>query len=453
MILAIDAKILAGIVQGELKTTANPGFTEVVTDSRQLKPGCLFVALQGPRFDGHDYVAEARVKGASLALVSDWVDDPLPQVKVESTLLALGQLAAWNRQAFKQPLIGVTGNSGKTSVKELLAACLAESWGSVAATRGNLNNNIGLPLTLLELQATDQAAVVEMGANHLGEIAYLAGLAQPDVAIITNVTGAHLGEFGSLEAIAKAKGELLEQLDAEKVAILNAEDRFYTYWQGLVKGNALSFGLHQGDIHAQQLHLDSSGNSSFVAVTPWGQQAFQLQLPGLHNVANALAVIAAAGYLGLSLARLAEVMQKQQPVVGRMQRVKGYADCLIFDDSYNASPGAVKSAIDLLARLPGERLLVLGALAELGAASEQVHLELGAYARQQGLDGCYVLAGDAAVAAQGFGQGAEVLPDLASLAACLKQRLTAESCVLVKGSRSAGMDRLVDLLRVGSTVV
>ncbi|WP_114418552.1 UDP-N-acetylmuramoyl-tripeptide--D-alanyl-D-alanine ligase [Marinospirillum perlucidum] len=451
MMHPLSAEDLIELVEGELRGNTKLPFAQVITDTRQLQAGCLFVALKGPRFDGHDFIQEARSRGAVLALVEDWVDDPLPQVKVASCLDALGQLGAWNRDLFQGPVVAVTGNSGKTTVKEMLAAIFSRHWDQVLATRGNLNNAIGVPLTLLELGPEHQAAVIELGANHLGEIAYLSELVQPDIGLITNVTGAHLGEFGSLEAIAEAKGELISALGKEQLLVLNAEDRFFSYWQQKARCRVLSFGLAQGEVCVQSDLSSVWGLSRFEVTTPWGVQACELQLPGRHNQANALASIAVAGSLGIDLAVQARVLADLQPVKGRLHRVNAYGGALLLDDSYNASPGAVKLAVDLLAEFPGKRFLALGHLAELGEATEAIHQELGEYARQKGLDALYTLAGPAEAAARGFGDKAQVFADLSGLATALKPHLDEQTCVLVKGSRSAGMDQLVKLLQPGST--
>ncbi|SFC04510.1 UDP-N-acetylmuramoyl-tripeptide--D-alanyl-D-alanine ligase [Marinospirillum celere] len=451
MMQSLTLDFLAGLLDGQIRGAQENTFCRVVTDTRQTSDQALFVALQGPRFDGHDFIAAAREAGASAALVERWVDDPLPQVKVASSLQALGQLAAWNRQAFKGPVVGVTGNSGKTTVKEMLAAMLRLDRGSVLATPGNLNNAIGLPLTLLSLEPQHQAAVIELGANHLGEIDYLASLTRPDLGVITNVTGAHLGEFGSLEAIAQAKGELLAWLPNDGVSVLNAEDVFFDFWRKQSLCPITSFGIRQGDVRAEDLHTDALGNSQFTAVTPWGRQVVHLALPGRHNLSNALASMALAGHLGIVLEVQAQALAEMQSVKGRLQRINAYGDALLLDDSYNASPGAVKSAIDLLASLPGKRLLALGALAELGDASAAIHSQLGGYAREQKLDGLYVLAGAAEAAASAFGQEARVFADHSALAEALKPHLDRETCLLVKGSRSARMDLLVTLLRKEET--
>ncbi|SFX03051.1 UDP-N-acetylmuramoyl-tripeptide--D-alanyl-D-alanine ligase [Marinospirillum alkaliphilum] len=446
MMQALSLQQLATLLDARLQGDSSQRINHLTFDSRQVQPGSLFVALPGARTDGHRFIPAVRRGKASAALVEHWQADPLPQLKVVSPRRAMGQLAAWNRQLFSGPVVGVTGNSGKTTVKEMLAAVLRAHFGQVLATAGNLNNDLGMPLTLLKLQPVHRAAVLELGANHVGEIDYLAAIARPDIGIITNVTGAHLGEFGSMEAIASAKGELLAHLEPSGCAVLNAEDHFFDFWQRQVCGEFLSFGLQQGDVRAETISLDRFGNPSFEAITPWGRQLVSLQLPGRHNVMNALAVMAAAGRLGVPLATQAVALNALQPVSGRLHRINTWGGALLLDDSYNASPGAVRSAIDVLAELPGKRLLALGALAELGEATERIHRELGDYARQRGLDGFYTLSGTAALAAEAYGPDAVIADDHAALAELLKPVLDADTCLLVKGSRSSAMDKLVALL-------
>lgn len=449
MMYPLTLQQLATCVGGEIQASTNQKISSVVIDARQVTAGALFVALAGQKVDGHSFLDQAHSHQASAALVEEWQTSPLAQIKVPSSVAALGALAGYNRQLFKAPLIAVTGNSGKTSVKEMLAAMLTAHFKQVLATEGNLNNELGVPLTLLRLQPHHAAAVVELGANHLQEIDYLASLAKPDVGIITNVTGAHLGEFGSLQAIAQAKAELFAQVKADACVVLNADDAFYDFWcqQAQAVNKIISFGFNQADVTANNVQLDKLGNACFMAVTPWGEQAIDLPLPGKHNVANALAAIAAAGHLGVPLAVQAEALHKLQPVPGRLHRVNAWGGALLLDDSYNASPDAVKSAIDLLAALPAsKKILALGSLAELGAATDAIHIELGEYARQQGLNGLFALEGKASLAAKAFGEGGKVAASHQALAELLKPELDANTCLLVKGSRSAAMDKLVVLL-------
>ncbi|HKM15453.1 MAG TPA: UDP-N-acetylmuramoyl-tripeptide--D-alanyl-D-alanine ligase [Marinospirillum sp.] len=441
------ATCVGGTVQGQTSVLVQ----RVTLDARQVDAGTLFAALVGQRVDGHDFLDQAQNNYASAALVERWQPSRLPQIKVTSVITALADLASYNRQLFTAPLIAVTGNSGKTSVKEMLAAILMAHYGQILATRGNLNNALGVPLTLLGLQPTHAAAVVELGANHLQEIDYLARIAQPDMAIITNVTGAHLGEFGSMQAIATAKAEVLAHIKLGGCLVLNADDAFYDFWLQQAKqqatGQVISFGFQQADVVAKKVQLDKLGNARFTVVTPWGEEAIRLPLPGKHNIANALAAIAAAGHLGVPLATQAQALETLQPVARRLQRINAWGGALVLDDSYNASPDAVKSAIDLLAALPAsKKLLALGSLAELGEATDNIHIELGAYARQKGLDGLFALQGKASLAAKAFGEGGKVAVSHEALAELLKPELNVDTCLLVKGSRTAAMDKLVDLL-------
>jgi len=437
---------LTTCVDGELKGQSNRKINSLFIDARQVQKDSLFAALAGERVDGHDFLDQAKQNQASAALVERWQLSSLPQIKVASVVAALADLAVYNRQLFTAPLVAVTGNSGKTSVKEILAAILSAYLGEVLATQGNLNNELGVPLTLTRLNPLHKAAVVELGANHLGEIARLADMAQPDIGIITNVTGAHLGEFGSMQAIAQAKAELLTSIKPDGWLVLNADDEFYGFWRQQVKNKVISFGFDQADVCADRVTFNEQGFSEFYVTTPWGEQKVSLQLPGKHNIANALAAIAAAGQLGVPLALQADILQNIQPVKGRLASIRGWAEALLLDDSYNASPGAVKSAIDLLASLPGKRLLALGSLAELGDATNTIHTDLGLYARSQGIDGLFALEGKASLAAKSFGEGGKIAKSHQALAELLKPELNATTCLLIKGSRSSEMDKLVALL-------
>lgn len=451
MMQHLSLQALATCVAGELKGDDSQQVSHLSIDARQVKKGSLFAALSGERVDGHDFLDQAEKNQASAALVEHWQASGLAQIKVKSVVAALAALARYNRQLYTAPLVAVTGNSGKTSVKEMLAAILSAYFGEVLATQGNLNNALGVPLTLTRLNLAHKAAVVELGANHLGEIHKLASMALPDIGIITNVTGAHLGEFGSRQAIAQAKAEILAQIKPGGCVILNADDPFYEFWQQQATSKVLSFGFEQADICATQVSLNKLGKPEFYLVTPWGEQKISLQLLGKHNIANALAAIAAAGQLGVPLTLQAEALQKIQPVKGRLHSMRAWADALLLDDSYNASPGAVKSAIDLLAELPGKKILVLGSLAELGSAADSIHGDLGLYARSQGLDALFALEGKASLAAKSFGEGGKIAASHQALAEILKPELNANTCILVKGSRSARMDKLVALLSKKAT--
>ncbi|SDK84642.1 UDP-N-acetylmuramoyl-tripeptide--D-alanyl-D-alanine ligase [Modicisalibacter muralis] len=431
--LAIEDRVVAGIV----------------TDTRALRAGDVFVALVGERFDAHDFLDQAREAGAAAAIVSRPVDDALPQLQVADTRLALGLLGQARRLAWGGPLAAITGNSGKTTVKEMLAALL-ERRGATLATRGNLNNDIGAPLTLLGLSSRHRHAVVELGANHIGEIAWTVALARPQVAVINNVTGAHVGEFGGMGRIAQAKGEILAGLAADGVAVLNRDDAFYPFWQRLA-GNrdVLSFGLtEQARIHARDLACDSLGRYAFTLVRD-GQALGQVQLAllGLHNVRNALAAAAAALALGLPAAEVVAGLSAIQAIPGRLTLIEGPRGSRLLDDTYNANPGAVKAALEALAKMPAPHWCFLGAIGELGQASAGLHAEVGRYAQELGIDFLGTLGPEAEPAARAFGERGCHFEDWEALLRHAHDHLPSGASVLVKGSRSAGMERLITELR------
>ncbi|MFO7648092.1 UDP-N-acetylmuramoyl-tripeptide--D-alanyl-D-alanine ligase [Halomonas campaniensis] len=426
---------------------------EIVTDTRRLAPGSLFVALRGERFDAHDFLGQAREAGAVAALVERPVDDPLPQLEVADTRLALGLLGRARRRAWGGPLVAVTGNSGKTTVKELLAALLS-CRGATLATRGNLNNDFGAPLTLLELTAAHRQAVVELGANHLGEIAWTSVLAEPRVAVITNVTGAHVGEFGGMGRIAQAKGEILAGLPADGVAVLNRDDTFFATWSRLAAPReVLDFGLADGArVTASALACDDLGRYAFTLVVDGREQGrVQLGLLGRHNVANALAAAAAALAMGLSPAEVLAGLAGVTPLAGRLSAVAGINGSRLLDDTYNANPGAVKAALDLLVTLPGPHWCLLGAMGELGEASDRLHAEIGRYAQELGIDFLGTLGEAATAASRAFGEGGCHFNDREALTRHVLNHLPPGASVLVKGSRSAGMERVVAALRTDAS--
>ncbi|WP_192036603.1 UDP-N-acetylmuramoyl-tripeptide--D-alanyl-D-alanine ligase [Halomonas sp. YLGW01] len=444
---------LAELLGAPCPLEASSPVTGITTDTRALVPGQVLVALVGERFDAHDYLAKAREAGALAAVVSRPVEDPLPQLVVSDTRLALGVLAKARRQAWGGPLVAVTGNSGKTTVKELLAGLLATG-GEGLATRGNLNNDIGAPLTLLGLAPEHRHAVLELGANHLGEIAWTTLLAAPQVAVITNVTGAHVGEFGGMGRIAQAKAEILSGLGPGGVAVLNRDDTFFALWRRLAAPReVLDFGIETAArVRAVDLACDALGRYAFTLhVDGRALGRVQLGLLGRHNVANALAAAAAALAMRLDEAALMAGLASAVPMAGRLTVVPGIRDSRLLDDTYNANPGAVKAAIDLLAELPGPRWCLLGAMGELGAASERLHAEIGRHARERGIDVLGTLGAPAAAASQAFGEGGCHFNDWQALARHAHNHLPPEASVLVKGSRSAGMERLIAELRLDAS--
>nr|WP_298135622.1 UDP-N-acetylmuramoyl-tripeptide--D-alanyl-D-alanine ligase [uncultured Pseudomonas sp.] len=424
-------------------------FDAVGTDSRAIQPGQLFIALSGPRFDGHDYLAEVAARGAVAALVEREVADvALPQLLVGDTRLALGQLGALNRQAFGGPLVAITGSSGKTTVKEMLASILRVGLhGAVLATRGNLNNDLGAPLTLLQLAPEHVAAVVELGANHVGEIAYTVSLAKPQVAIINNAGTAHVGEFGGPEKIVQAKGEILEGLGHDGVAILNLDDKAFATWQQRAAGRQVSsFALHDSaaDFHASDLARDARGCPAFTLHCAQGQARIQLNLLGEHNVANALAAAAAAHALNVPLLDIKSGLELLQPVKGRTVAQLASSGARVIDDSYNANPTSVCAAIDILTGFDGRRVLVLGDIGELGAWAEQGHRDVGSYAVGK-VDALYAVGPLMAHAVAAFGSGARHFADQASLIEALRHE-QGDTTILIKGSRSAAMEKVVAAL-------
>ncbi|ENO85739.1 UDP-N-acetylmuramoyl-tripeptide--D-alanyl-D-alanine ligase [Thauera linaloolentis] len=433
-------------------------FGSVGTDSRALAPGQLFVALRGERFDGHHFVAAAAEAGAAAALVdARWfADNPapaLPVVVVDDTRLALGTLAAAWRARFALPLIGVTGSNGKTTVKEMCAAILRaqarrDGFGdeSVLATRGNLNNDIGMPLTLLELRDFHRAAVVEMGMNRPGEIAYLAALAQPTVAVVNNAQRAHLQGMGTLDEVAQEKGAIYTGLGSAGVAVVNADDLHAGDWRGLNAGRRIvTFGIDQAADVRGRGTLRGLG-SRVELETPQGRIEFTLQVPGAHNVRNALAAAAACLAAGAAPDAVAEGLAQFAGTRGRLQRRDGLKGALILDDSYNANPDSVRAAIDVLAAMPGHTWLVLGDMGEVGETSAQVHDEIGGYAKSKGIDGLFALGEMTAVAARNFGEGGHHFGSPEALVRALSARLDTDSVVLVKGSRFMRMERVADAL-------
>lgn len=399
---------------------ADVSFAAVSTDSRAIEPGQLFIALTGPRFDGHAYLADVAAKGAVAALVEREIEtSTLPQLVVADTRLALGLLGASNRNAFNGPVAAITGSSGKTSVKEMLASILRSAYGqnAVLATRGNLNNDLGAPLTLLELCDEHRAAVIELGASRPGDIAYTVKLVRPDVSLITNAGSAHVGEFGGPHKIVEAKGEILDGLSESGIAVLNRDDKAYPIWAERVAGKRIvSFGLDNplADFSAGSIAYDQRGCPSFVLTGPLGNLRIQLNLLGRHNVANALAAAAAAYALGVDADAVVAGLQQLQPVKGRAVAQMLANGVRLIDDSYNANPASICAAIDVLASFAGRTILVLGDMGELGEWAEQGHREVGAYAVGK-VDTLYAVGPLMAHAVQAFGPGARHFADQASL--------------------------------------
>jgi UDP-N-acetylmuramoyl-tripeptide--D-alanyl-D-alanine ligase len=444
--LAAAADSMHGTLHG-----ADQPFTGVSTDTRTLSRGELFVALQGPNFDGRNYVGQARDKGAAGAVVDALVDEgggaSLSQVVVNDSKRALGLLGAAWRDQLGTTVIGITGSNGKTTLKEMTAACLRTT-APTLATQGNLNNDIGMPLMLTRFEEQHRFAVLEMGANHPGEIAYLAALAKPNVVVITNAAAAHLEGFGSIDGIARAKGEILSGEMRPTIAVLNADDHYFEYWSSLVQDVALlSFGIDSSaDVRAVNIEADPGG-STFDLQVPGDETQVRLPLAGRHNVQNACAAAAVAISIGVDLVQVCSALESITPVNGRLQPLAGPGGATIYDDSYNANPPSTIAAAEFLASLPGESLLVLGDMAELGEDAPRFHREVGERAASAGIDRLYATGGLSRNTVDGFGQGATWFPTIEALLGALAPDLGAGTNVLVKGSRSSRMERVVDALR------
>jgi len=441
MQLSEAARVLDGRCSG-----ADVGFRGLSTDTRKLVPGSLFFALQGPNFDGHAYVDAAREQGAAAAAVSRQCDSPLPQVAVDDTRLALGRLAAHWRRRFDLPVIAITGSNGKTTVRAMTESILSRC-GRTLSTQGNLNNDIGLPLTLARLDAVDDFAVLEMGANHPGEIEYLAGIAQPSIAVVTNAGPAHLEGFGDLQGVARAKGEVFARLAPDGLAVINADDAFAPLWRELAGHcQVIEFGLHASAPVTAAWHGDAAG-SRVSLVTPQGGTDLQLPLPGRHNVMNALAATAVAQAAGAGLDAIRAGLESLQPVAGRFNIYRLAGDIVLIDDTHNANPESLQVALDVLAQARGKTWLVLGDMGELGETAADLHAKAGNSARAAGVQRLYGLGELACAAVRNFGGAGGCFDDMDSLLAALRADLSGPLHILVKGSRRMRMERVISTLR------
>ncbi len=430
---------------------ANIEFDRVTTDSRDLRVGDLFVGIHGERFDGQAFADQALVAGAAAVMVGAGAKVLTPNARVlevDDTRLALGRLAAFWRGRFSVPLVGITGSNGKTTVKEMLASILRQVAGEsgVLATAGNLNNDIGMPLTLLRLNAAHRYAVIEMGMNHLGEISYLSALAKPTVALINNAGTAHIGELGSADAIARAKAEIFEGLDKSGIAILNSDDAFADYWRGLLRGRrVVDFGL---DVKAAvSARYELAVFASLVTFrTPEEEFVATLGIPGMHNVKNALAAVACAYALDVPSVAITAGLAAYAGVKGRLQRKRHASGALVIDDTYNANPDSMKAAIAVLAAYPGRTILVMGDMGELGPGAEAMHASIGEFAKRAGVHAMFALGEMSAAAVRSFGEGARHFSSVDELVGELSGVLGQGSTVLVKGSRFMRMERVVEAL-------
>ena len=431
---------------------ADRAYSNVVSDTRKLAAGELFVALRGSSFDGNEFVADAAAAGAAGAVVEREQRLALAQIVVPDTQAALERAArAWRAQ-FAGAVVGVAGSNGKTTAKEMLAAILGEA-GPCLATRGNLNNHIGVPLTLLRLTGSERFAVVEMGANHAGEVAHLVEVARPTVGLITNAGAEHLEGFGSLEGVARAEGEMVAGLTPADTAVINADDAYAALWRDATPARVVTFGVRErADFRASDVEAAVGADgftTRFRLTAPLGAAAIRLNLGGAHNVANALAAAAAAASAGAKLEHIVAGLSKVRAVPGRLQFRRAAGGGWLIDDSYNANPSSVRAAIEVLAALPGRRWLVLGDMAELGAFALDEHVRLGEFAREHGIERLYASGPLSTRAAQAFGAGAASFADVPALIAALRAAVATagpEVRLLVKGSRFNRLERVIEAL-------
>jgi UDP-N-acetylmuramoyl-tripeptide--D-alanyl-D-alanine ligase len=422
----------------------------VETDTRTLDArdgrAALFIALKGPNFDGHDHVAAAAAQGARAALVSREVDVPLPQVVVAETERALASLAAALQHARRGKVVGITGSNGKTSVKQLTLAIAARAMRAYA-NPGNRNNEIGLPLAVIDAPDDADVAIYEMGAGKHNDIAYLTAIARPDISVVNNIAPAHLERMQSLLGIADTKAAIYDALPHDGVAVINADDAFAPYFAERAHGRRLlRFGLEaSADVTARDIRLDDEG-SRFTLVTPVGNTDVVLPLPGRHNIANALAASAIALALDIPLATIAGALSAAEPVKGRLVRHRLANGAVLIDDSYNANPGSLNAAIDTLAATGSERWLVIGDMRELGEDAVALHAEAGRRARRAGIGRLYAVGPLSAAAVEAFGEGARHFDGHEALVDALRVDLHAGVRLLVKGSRGSAMDRVVAAL-------
>jgi UDP-N-acetylmuramoyl-tripeptide--D-alanyl-D-alanine ligase len=431
---------IAAWVDGRI--VGNGAFVDgVSTDTRTIGPGALFVALRGERYDAHDFVATARERGATAALVDRVVDADMPQIVVANTEIALGELARAVRAQRDARIVGVTGSNGKTTVKSLTASILSKH-GRTHVNAGNLNNEIGVPLTLLSMPETTQFAVIEMGAGKPGDIEYLARIARPDVGLVNNVAPAHLERLGSERGVAETKGAIYSALPGDGVAIVNADDAYADYFASLANGRRIvRFGLERkADVGAT---LDERG---FTLKTPSGSTPVTLAQPGRHNVMNALAAASIGYALDVPLATIRAGLEAAPAVAGRLVRRKHASGAVVIDDSYNANPGSFAAAIATLAAERRDTILVMGDMAELGADAERLHAHVGALAKASGIHHLFAVGKLSRAAVEAFGAGATHYADQSALIDALRGELRAGSVALVKGSRSSAMDRVVAAL-------
>lgn len=452
--IAMTLQQLATLTGGQLSGDSALSFSSVTTDTRKVTPGCLFIALIGERFDAHDFINDALKAGAAALMVSKPLPTDIPQVVVRDTRIAFGELAAFVRQQVPARVVALTGSSGKTSVKEMTASILKQC-GNTLYTAGNLNNDIGVPMTLLRLTPEHEYAVIELGANHQGEIAYTTAMVRPEAALVNNLAAAHLEGFGSLAGVAKAKGEIFGGLPQKGIAILNDDSNDWPHWQTQLSDKTVwrfSPAVESSaDFHARDIIVNGTG-TAFTLYTPQGSVAVRLPLPGRHNIANALAASALSLAVGAPLSAIATGLSDLQPVPGRLFPVRLSEQQQLLDDSYNANVGSMTAAAQVLGEMPGYRIMVVGDMAELGDEAEQCHRAVGVAAREAGIDKVLSVGTLSRFISQESQQG-EHFTGKPALIARLRKLLSEhqEVTILIKGSRSAAMEEVVQQLQEKGT--
>lgn len=447
--LAEVARVTGGRLVGK-----DHAFLSVSSDTRTLESGALFAALRGPSFDGGEFTVAAAARGAVGALVMRNATTDFSQVIVPDTLVALQTMASCWRRNFTIPVVAVAGSNGKTTTKEMIAAILSRM-GACLSTRGNLNNHIGVPLTLMRLEDSHRNAVIEMGANRVGDVAELMQWTLPNVAVVTNAGAEHLEGFGDLDGVAKGEGEALASLGPTGTAVINADDAYAAYWRGVAQGSRiLTFGVTApADFGAREVRQGIENGqfiTRFVLLTPQGEREVLLHVGGAHNLANALAAAATASAAGARLDDVVQGLNAFRAVTGRLQLKAGIRNSWIIDDSYNANPSSVRAGLDVLRSVGGVTWLVLGDMAELGEHAAQSHLQIGQYARDCGVQRLFALGPESSGAAEAFGAGAEWFPDAESLIRRLSSEVAGGVTLLIKGSRVNRLERVVAAL-LGST--
>lgn len=442
-------------LQGKLQGS-DTAFYSVSTDSRTCKSNALFFALHGPNFDGHEFIQQAKDKGAVAAVIDDTHKDisgrdDFPMIQVKDAHIALGQLARLYRDRFHGPVIAVTGSCGKTTTKSLITGIMSQVH-SVLSPQGSFNNEIGLPLTLCRLTEDYDCVVLELGANQVGDIDYLANIARPTVAVITNAAAVHLEGLGNVAGVARVKGEIFNYLEEKDTAVINANDDFASYWTSINrKRQQVHFGRSiLADVRAQGVYLDKAGYPHFTLVTPQGSCDIGLHLIGEHNVHNALAAAAAAVAVDVPLKAIKKGLEDTQPVEKRLIKKLTAGGVYILDDTYNANPMAMLMALKVLAQQEGESVFVMGDMAELGEEVDTYHRQIGRQAKEMGISQFYGCGEFTQLAVEAFGEAGKHFDSCEALAAELGKQLKAGMTVLVKGSRKAKMERVVEALMQGS---